>query len=137
MSEQAVFGRRRVRSGSHITQIGNVWYYRRVVPPDVRDVFGVGKVKKSLDTSSQTEAKRLEKLHDVEFEEKLQLARHAGPDGLPRDRKARTEALVGRVYTELAGSDDPDRLEGCRRSRWSSSRPIIRRRVLANRRCRP
>src|SRR6185312_12440987 len=109
MSDQGSLDRRRVRSGKHITQIGNVWYYRRVVPPDVRDVFGVGKVKKSLGTSSETEARRLEKLHDVEFDEKLQRARQAGPDGLPRDQKARTEELVGRVYTEAAG--DFDRLE--------------------------
>jgi hypothetical protein len=102
---------RRVRSGDHLTQIGDIWYYLRVVPPDARDVFGKTKVKKSLGTSSHTEAKRLEKIEDVEFEEKLQRARHAGPDGLPREREARTEELVVRVYAELGDSDDPDRLE--------------------------
>lgn len=106
MSDQGVL--RRVRSGDHLTQIGDIWYYLRIVPPDVRDAFGKTKVKKSLHTSSHSEAKRLEKIEDVEFEEKLQRARHAGPDGLPRDQKARTEALVDRVYAELNAPAHPE-----------------------------
>lgn len=86
-----------VRSGSHLEQIGSTWYYRRVVPSDVRDVFGTTKVKKSLGTSSEVEAKRLEKIKDVEFEEKLQRARQTGPDGYSRDRETRIDQFADKV----------------------------------------
>jgi hypothetical protein len=67
-----------VRSGDHLERIGETWYYRRVVPPDVRAAFGKGKVRFSLRTKSHTEAKRLEKQHDVDFETRLQQARGIG-----------------------------------------------------------
>jgi hypothetical protein len=60
-----------VRSGTHLELIGETWYYRRVVPPDARDVFGKTVVRFSLKTKSHTEARRLEKTHDVEFESRL------------------------------------------------------------------
>ena len=87
----------RVRSGTHLTQVGNVWYFLRAVPEDVRDVFGVTKVKISLGTSNYTEARRLEKPHDIEFDEKLQQARRIGPDNRPRDPAERLDAMVGEV----------------------------------------
>jgi hypothetical protein len=58
----------RARSGSHLQRIGDTWYYRRVVPPEARHVFGKGEIKISLGTTSRIEAERLEKPHDVEFE---------------------------------------------------------------------
>lgn len=90
---------RSVRSGDHLELIGETWYYRRVVPPDVRDAFaGKGKVRFSLRTKSHTEAKRLEKIHDVEFEARLQAARQRGPDGYPRDRDARIGGFIGQIF---------------------------------------
>src|SRR3954463_2652164 len=69
---------RRPRSGSHRVLRGNVWHYRRAIPPDVRTAFG-GKWEftRSLDTSNESEAIRQEKRLDVEFEEKLRGARDA------------------------------------------------------------
>jgi hypothetical protein len=83
-----------VRSGEHLEQIGETWYYRRVVPADARDAFGKPKERFSLRTKSRVEAQRLEKIHDVEFEAELKAAREAGPDGslglwgLPRRRRS-------------------------------------------------
>jgi hypothetical protein len=94
----------RVRSGTHLTQVGNVWYYLRAVPEDVRDVFGVTKVKKSLDTSNHIEARRLEKSHDIEFEEKLAKARNFDADGYSRDQTARVEELADQVM--LTATED-------------------------------
>ena len=65
----------RVRSGSHLRQRGSVWWYRRVVPSEVRAAFGKSEVTFSLDTSSEVEAQRLEKQHDVAFEARLKAAR--------------------------------------------------------------
>jgi hypothetical protein len=47
------------------------------VPKDARTAFGCTAVWKSLDTSNETEAQRLEKEHDVEFERRLREARTA------------------------------------------------------------
>src|SRR4051794_20421656 len=67
----------RVRSGSHLRLRGSIWWYRRDVPKDVRAAFGCTAVWKSLNTSNETEAKRLEKELDVEFERRLREARNA------------------------------------------------------------
>jgi hypothetical protein len=67
----------RSRSGSHIFQRGETWYYRRIVPAKYRAEFGQVVVAKSLNTTSETEAERLEKEHDVEFERRLRHARDA------------------------------------------------------------
>jgi hypothetical protein len=114
---------RSVRSGGHLELIGETWYYRRVVPPDARHVFewkekkGKAKVRFSLDTKSHTEAKRLEKIHDVEFEEKLRAARHTAPDGYPKHPGLRTAEQVSQViktedrspgWLELALEDVPE-----------------------------
>jgi integrase len=77
---------RRSRSGSHLRQRGEVWYYRRAVPKDARKAFGCWEIIKSLDTTSETEAKRLEKQHDVDFERRLQRARD---EANPETRQAR------------------------------------------------
>jgi hypothetical protein len=69
-----------VRSGSHLEVIGGTFYFRRSVPLDAREAFGKSVVRISLHTSSLTEAKRLEKQHDVAFESRLQAARSPGPD---------------------------------------------------------
>lgn len=98
---------RQVRSGSHLRLIGNVWYYRRAVPPDLRDVFGVAEVKKSLDTSNRREAERLEKQHDIEFEEKLAEARRYRADGYPRDRADRVEQMAMEVLDAHVGEGVP------------------------------
>jgi integrase len=90
--------------------IGDVWYYRRVVPPDAHHAFGKKVVRKSLGTSSQTEAKRLEKIEDVKFEATLRVARQTGPDGLPRGSQERLEALVDRVMFKFVdeNADEED-----------------------------
>lgn len=94
MSDQGSLDRRRVRSGRHITLVGNVWYYRRVVPANARWLFGVSKVKKSLHTSNENEALRLEKIEDVEFEEKLRQARQSRSDGRPTDDRERASVFA-------------------------------------------
>jgi hypothetical protein len=72
---------RRPRSGAHLIQRGEVWYYRRVVPKDVHVAFGCTEVVKSLNTTSKIEADRLEKRCDVEFEQRLRRARdEANPE---------------------------------------------------------
>ncbi|HWO86816.1 MAG TPA: DUF6538 domain-containing protein, partial [Stellaceae bacterium] len=72
---------RRPRSGTHLIQRGEIWYYRRVVPKDVHVAFGCTEVVKSLNTTSKIEADRLEKRCDVEFEQRLRRARdEANPE---------------------------------------------------------
>jgi len=72
---------RRPRSGTHLIQRGEIWYYRRGVPKDVHAAFGCTEVVKSLDTTSKIEADRLEKHCDVEFEQRLRRARdEANPE---------------------------------------------------------
>src|SRR5579862_6535219 len=110
-SPTGAFAMQQVRSGAHLRQIGNVWYYRRVVPPDVRDVFGVSEVKFSLKTSNRREAESLEKTHDVAFEARLGRGRKIAPDGLPRDPNERMAELVGRVYQNLPYNPTQDHLE--------------------------
>jgi integrase len=94
-----------VRSGDHLEQIGETWFYRRVVPKDARDAFGKYQVRFSLGTKSQTEAKRLEKIHDVEFEAKLKAARETAPDGFPRHPGLRTGALIAQVIEDGEDSE--------------------------------
>jgi len=79
---------RRPRSGSHPVKRGEIYHYRRAVPQDVRAAFdGKSEVTRSLDTSNEAEARRLEKKLDVQFEERLHRARDAAnPD--TEDREA-------------------------------------------------
>jgi len=63
-----------------------MWWYRRDVPKDVRTAFGCTAVWKSLNTSNETEAKRLEKELDVEFERRLREARNARNPQFVADR---------------------------------------------------
>ena len=67
----------RTRSGRHLFQRGETWYYRRIVPAECRKAFGQSVVAKSLETTSETEAEWLEKQHDVEFERRLREIRDA------------------------------------------------------------
>jgi hypothetical protein len=76
---------RRPRSGTHLIQRGEIWYYRRIVPKDVHAAFGCTEVVRSLDTTSKIEADRLEKHCDVEFERRL---RHARDEANPETRRA-------------------------------------------------
>jgi len=78
---------------------GQIYHYRRVVPADVRAVFGVSEVTKSLDTANEIEAKRLEKVLDVQFEEKLQAAR----DSRDPDKIAVNVAKATQLEIVLAG----------------------------------
>src|SRR3954468_11244241 len=83
----AVSLERRPRSGSHLVKRGEIYHYRRAVPKDVRAAFdGKSEVTRSLDTSNEAEARRLEKKLDVEFEERLHRARDAAN---PTSRRAR------------------------------------------------
>src|SRR5260370_40908587 len=83
----AVSAARRPRSGSHLVKRGEIYDYRRAVPQDVRAAFdGKSEVTRSLDTSNEAEARRLEKKLDVEFEERLHRARDAAN---PNTRRAR------------------------------------------------
>src|SRR4051794_19816980 len=68
---KGVVGMARTRSGSHLHRRGEIYYYRRIVPAEYRTAFGQVVVAKSLNTTSKTEAERLEKQHDVEFERRL------------------------------------------------------------------
>jgi hypothetical protein len=76
---------RRPRSGTHLIQRGEIWYYRRVVPKDVHAAFGCTEVVKSLDTTSKVEADCLEKHQDVEFEWRLRRSRE---EANPETRRA-------------------------------------------------
>ena len=111
---------RAVRSGDHLEQIGETWYYRRVIPSDVREAFGGGYQRRfSLKTKILTEAKRLEKEHDVEFESKLKAARETGPDGHSRHPGRRTGEFISQIF------EDDDRSSGwLDRALKKSSKPI-------------
>lgn len=80
---------RRVRSGSHLRLRGSVWWYRRDVPKDARAGFGCTATWKSLGTSDEHEAQRLEKEEDVKFERRLREARDYAD---PEKRQARMAA---------------------------------------------
>jgi hypothetical protein len=82
---------RRPRSGSHLIRRGEIYYYRRVVPKDARAAFGKSEVVVCLHTANETEAKRLEKPHDVEFERRLQRVRDLAN---PETRRARLAADI-------------------------------------------
>src|SRR5271163_4754298 len=91
----------RARSGSHLQRIGDTWYYRRVVPPEARHVFGKGEIKISLGTTSRIEAERLEKPHDVEFEARLQQARESGE--VPQRKRRLSRDDIDLVAFEYGG----------------------------------
>jgi hypothetical protein len=95
---------RRVRSGSHLELIGDTYYYRRAVPRDAHHVFGKRVVRKTLGTSNLTEAKRLEKQHDVDFEIQLRDAREIGPDGYPKDDNQRIAGFIDKVLNGKDGT---------------------------------
>ncbi len=50
MFDRNTHSMRRPRSGTHLIQRGEIWYYRRGVPKDVHAAFGCTEVVKSLDT---------------------------------------------------------------------------------------
>jgi hypothetical protein len=79
----------RVRSGTHLRLRGRVWWYRRDVPKDVRKLLECTAVWKSLETSDENEAKRLEKVEDVKFERRLRWARDSAD---PEKRRSRAVA---------------------------------------------
>ncbi len=103
----AVTTRSPVRSGSHLKQIGDTWYYRRVVPPEARHLFGKSEVKFSLSTTRRVEAERLEKQHDVDFEKTLTNARESAADGWPTDAERRREKMVDSLLYEHVTGDRP------------------------------
>lgn len=86
-------GPRQGRSGEHLRRdpISGIYYYRRVVPKELRVAFGQSEVLRSLGTRDKNEAKRREKSHDVRFEERLRKAREAG------DPKALAARIAERV----------------------------------------
>jgi integrase len=84
---------RRPRSGSHLIRRGEIYHYRRVVPKDARRAFGYTEVIKSLETSHESEARRLEKQHDVDFERRLREAREVSDPSAVAQRIANTVRL--------------------------------------------
>src|SRR5271156_607446 len=66
-----------VRGGEHIKWRGGVAHYRRVVPADCRAEYGKWEETRSLGTRSETEARRLEKRLDAQFEDRIQAIREA------------------------------------------------------------
>jgi Domain of unknown function (DUF6538) len=97
----------RVRSGSHLRRVGDTWYYRRVVPADVRAEFGRSEITLSLGTTSRVEAERLEKEHDVAFAKRLKDARTTDKDGYSKDPAIRVDQLTDKYFTSI-DDDDPD-----------------------------
>ena len=97
----------RVRSGSHLRQVGDTWYYRRVVPADVRAEFGRSEITLSLGTTSRVEAERLEKEHDVAFAKRLQDARTTDKDGYSKHPAIRLEQLTHKYFSSI-DDNDPD-----------------------------
>jgi hypothetical protein len=97
----AVPAARRPRSGTHLGKRGEIYHYRRAVAPDVRGAFGgESEVTRSLGTSNEIEARRLEKKLDVEFEERLQRARDAANPNARRARIAK-EILEAAPRTKM------------------------------------
>jgi integrase len=86
-----------VRSGSHLKQIGQTWYYRRAVPKDAHHIFGKTEVVISLETTNRVEAELLEKQNDLDFARRLQKSRDTGPDGWPLDPEKRLAQMVDDV----------------------------------------
>ena len=101
----------RTRSGRHIFRRGEIWYYRRVVPEELRPAFGCSAVVVSLNTTSETEAERIEKIHDVEFEERLRAARESG------DPRAVAKRIGDSVYIEPWSILNPSTVNPYRRAR--------------------
>jgi integrase len=64
-----------VRTGDHIKWRGGIAHYRRVVPADCRATYGKSEETRSLETRSETEARRLEKRLDAEFEDRIRAIR--------------------------------------------------------------
>ena len=60
-----------VRSGEHISLRGGVYHYRRGVPSDCRKAYGKWEETRSLGTASKSDARRLEKELDIEFEARI------------------------------------------------------------------
>jgi hypothetical protein len=98
----AVSSARRPRSGSHLVKRGEIYHYRRAVPQDVHAAFdGKSEVTRSLDTSNEAEARRLEKKMDVQFEERLHRARDASDPNARRARIAK-DILAANPQSKLA-----------------------------------
>src|SRR5438270_5739767 len=66
-----------VRSGDNIKWRGGVAHYRRVIPADCRAAYGKWEETRSLGTRSETEARRLEKRQDAQFEDRIRAIREA------------------------------------------------------------
>jgi len=113
---------RRPRSGSHLVKRGDVYHYRRAIPADVRKAFdGKWEFTRSLETSNESEAKRLEKRLDVEFEERLRAARNArDPDKLAQNVATGTpiKITLSDRWGGLPGEDvsDEDKLAALSRA---------------------
>lgn len=87
-----------IRSGDHIRWRGGVAHYRRVVPPDCRAAFERVEVTKSLETRSESEARRLEKAEDVEFDSRVSAIREAkNPNRVASEFKAGMKLAEGQV----------------------------------------
>jgi len=102
-----VAGMARTRSGSHLHRRGETYYYRRIVPAEYRAAFGQVVVSKSLTTTSQTEAERLEKQHDVEFGRRLCEARDASnPEAVAMSIADRVRVVVNSPNSYRYASDE-------------------------------
>lgn len=135
----------RVRSGSHRRKRAGVWWYRRDVPKDARPAFGWPSAKhggvrrltavwESLHTTDENEAKRLEKIKDVEFERRLRAAR----DSLdPEKRRARAIAEymeqvprgiavldIQRGGMGVAAHEDSDSINAALGERWQNQSKV-------------
>jgi len=66
-----------IRSGEHIKLRGGVYHYRRAVPEDCRKAYGAWEKSQTLETGSKSDAKKLEKEIDIEFEARIAAIRAA------------------------------------------------------------
>jgi len=92
-----------VRSGDHIKWRGGVAHYRRVVPSDCRAAYGKREETRSLDTRSETEARRLEKRLDAHFENRIRAIREARNPHTVAVR-IKSEIRLGDAGTTLKGA---------------------------------
>jgi integrase len=91
-----------VRSGDHIKWRGGIAHYRRVVPADCRPAYGKWEETQSLGTRSETEARRLEKRQDAQFEDRIRAIREArNPD-----------TVAARIKSEIRLTDGGTTLKG-------------------------
>lgn len=111
---------------TYLTKRGATYYFRRVIPDDLRAAFnGAGEFMFSLRTKDREEAKRKTRLESVRTDRLLEEAR-AGLDAPARSKGAATP-YRGMTTAELEQAEHAARDEAERDARWEAREPLRRR----------